>query len=78
MRTLIRPQEARVLAQATVVLLSRHERPFRFEVTVTGKPPHDITRVYEIKSFSDNQAAMEGIKRFEKEMTGPTVLHVVQ
>lgn len=78
MRNLIRREEARVLCQATVDLLSRRQRPFLFKVTVTGKPPHDVTRVYEIKTFSDNQAAMLGIDRFVKEMSAPSSIVTLQ
>lgn len=78
MRNLIRTEEAKVLCQAIVDLVSRRQRPFTFKVTVTGKPPHGVTRIYEIKSFSDNQAAMEGIKRFEKEMSTPSCIQTLQ
>jgi hypothetical protein len=59
-----------VLWNATVDLLSRKERPFRFCVTVTGLPPHAVTRKYEVKTFSPGQAAMLGGTRFEREMAG--------
>lgn len=78
MRNLIRTEEAKVLCQAVVDLVSKVERPFRFKVTVTGKPPHAVTRIYEIKSFSDNQAAMEGIKKFEREMSTPSCIQTLQ
>lgn len=59
-----------VLWNATVELMSRKERPFRFCVTVTGLPPHRCTRKYEVKTFSPGQAAMLGGTRFEREMAG--------
>ena len=59
-----------VLWDATVELLSKKERPFRFCVTVTGLPPHALTRKYEVKTFSPAQAAMLGGTRFEREMAG--------
>ena len=59
-----------VLWNATVELQSRTERPFRFIVTVTGLPPHAVTRKYEVKTSSPNQAAMLGGNRFEREMAG--------
>jgi hypothetical protein len=72
MGRLLKPSEAAVRCQAVVDLLSKVERPWKFKVTVTGMPPHAVQRVYEISSFSDNQAAMLGIERFVKEFSLPT------
>lgn len=69
--SIIRGNQALVLCDATVDLISRVHRPYLFKVTVTGKPPHMITRVYEISAKSDNEAAMTGIDRFVKEMSHP-------
>jgi hypothetical protein len=60
-----------VLCHATVDLLSRTERPYRFAVTVQGKPPHYARRVYEIMARSDSDAAQAGIDRFVHEMSHP-------
>jgi hypothetical protein len=57
-----------VKATAVVDLLSKFERPFRFQVTVFGYPPHAERRVYEIIARTDKDAAMEGINRFTKAM----------
>ncbi len=68
---LIRGNDCNVLCDAVVDLLSRVQRPYLFRVTVTGLPPHAVTRVYEIAAKSDNIAAMSGIERFVKEMSHP-------
>lgn len=56
----------RVLCHATVgdYMLSARGRL----VTVTGKPPHDQTRVYLIPEVDDNVAAREGLRKFVEEM----------
>ena len=64
---LLRGNPRRVLCNATVDLLSRRQRPYLFEVTVTGLPPHIATRRYTIASKDDNGAAMKGISLFVKE-----------
>lgn len=67
-----------VLADATVDLISKVYRPWLFRVTVTGKPPHKTTRVYEIHGKSDSDAALAGIDRFVKEMSHPlSILHAI-
>jgi hypothetical protein len=70
-RRIIRGNEALVLCDAVVDLMSRVQRPFLWKVTVTGKPPHVHTRVYEIAAKDDNTAAMKGIDLFVKEMAHP-------
>jgi hypothetical protein len=70
-RRIIRGNECQVLCDAIVDLISKAQRPYLFKVTVTGKPPHVCTRVYEIAAKSDNVAAMTGIDRFVKEMAHP-------
>jgi hypothetical protein len=67
-----------VLWNATVELMSAVERPFRFQVTVIGQPPHARRRVYEVRSFSDTQAAMLGGQRFEREMSSPLQLVIAK
>jgi hypothetical protein len=68
---LITGNKCRVLCQATVDLISCVQRPYLFKVTVTGQPPHDITRVYDIAAVSDDAAARLGIDTFVKEMESP-------
>lgn len=41
--------------------------PDEWTVTVTGLPPYDQTRIYQIAAKSDNEAAFEGGRRFEDE-----------
>jgi len=65
---IIMGNEARVLADAIVDLISRFQRPFLWRVTVTGLPPHVATRVYEISAKTDDRAAMKGISLFVEEM----------
>lgn len=60
-----------VLCSATVDLVSRRQRPYLFSVTVTGKPPHNVTKVYTIAAESDNSAAMKGLDLFQKDMSHP-------
>jgi hypothetical protein len=59
------------MCEATVELISRVQRPYLFKVTVTGKPPHNWTRVYEIAASSDTIAAMAGLDKFVKEANHP-------
>ena len=64
---IIRGNRSRVLCDAWVSLIARHQRPYLFLVTVTGLPPHAATRRYTIAAESDNAAAMKGISLFVKE-----------
>lgn len=69
--TIIRGNEALVLCDAIVDLISLVQRPYLFRVTVIGKPPHVARRVYEIAAKSDKDAAMLGIDLFVKEFSHP-------
>lgn len=64
---IIKGNEARVLCDAIVDLISKVQRPWLFRVTVTGLPPHVATRIYEISANTDDRAAMKGIQLFVKE-----------
>jgi hypothetical protein len=66
---IIRGNECRVLCNAIVDLISRVQRPYLFKVTVTGQPPHDITREYHIAAMTDDLAARKGIDIFVDQMT---------
>jgi hypothetical protein len=68
---ILRPSSSLVLADATVDLISRAQRPFLFRVRVTGKPPHAQMRVYDIAAKTEDLAAMEGIERFVRAMSHP-------
>jgi len=70
----LRGNDCQVLCDAIVDLVSRVQRPFLWKVTVTGLPPHSVTRVYEIAAKSDNVAAMTGIEKFVKEMSRPLAI----
>jgi len=70
---IIRGNAVRVLCDATVELIHRHIRPYVFLVTVTGLPPHAVTRKYTIAAKDDNSAAMKGISLFVKEMEHPAL-----
>lgn len=74
-KKIIRTQDAKVLCNAIVDLISRVQRPYLWKVTVTGIPPHAETRVYEIAAKDDNTAAMKGIEIFVEQMSRP--LHLV-
>lgn len=50
--------------KATVRLVSRAQRPYVFQVTVTGEFPHAYRRVYPIVADSDNSAALKGMEMF--------------
>jgi hypothetical protein len=68
---IIRGNECRVLCQAVVDLISRVQRPYLFKVTVTGQPPHAITRTYDIAAMTEDLAAQKGIDVFVQEMQSP-------
>ena len=53
--------------KASVRLVSRAQRPYVFQVTVTGEFPHAYRRVYPIKADSDNSAAIRGMELFVHE-----------
>jgi hypothetical protein len=74
-KTIITTNEAKVYCNATVDLISRVQRPYLWKVTVTGLPPHAVTKVYEIAAKTDDIAAFRGIDIFVKQMSRP--LHLV-
>jgi len=53
--------------KATVRLVSRAQRPYVFQVTVTGEFPHPYRRVYPITADSDDSAALKGMELFVHE-----------
>lgn len=76
--SLIRPRQSLVLADATVELMSKVQRPWLFKVTVVGKPPYAQRREYTIAAESDNSAAFKGLELFEKDMSHPlSILHAI-
>lgn len=68
---IITGNDCQVLCRAIVDLISRHQRPYLFRVTVVGQPPHAQRRIYDIAAPSDGEAAKKGIDIFVKEMTHP-------
>ena len=70
-RRILRGNDCQVLCDAIVDLVSRVQRPYLWKVTVTGLPPHAITRIYEISAKTDDAAAHAGIQRFVREMSHP-------
>jgi hypothetical protein len=66
---LVKPQQAVPRCNATVVLLSKLQRPYLFSVEVKGLPPHDHIRTYNIRAPDDNAAAYKGIDLFVREFT---------
>ena len=71
---IIRGNECQVLCDCIVDLISRVQRPYLWKVTVTGKPPHVITRIYEISAKTDDAAAHAGIERFVREVSHPLAI----
>lgn len=53
--------------KATVRLVSRAQRPYVFQVTVSGEFPHAHRRVYPIAADSDDSAALKGMELFVAE-----------
>lgn len=77
-RRIIRGNEAQVLCQATVDLISRFQRPFLWKITVTGQPPHAYTRVYELNAKTPDDAAFKAMEQFKKDVSLTTnVLAVI-
>lgn len=68
---IITGNSCQVLCTAVVDLISRFQRPYLFKVTVTGQPPHDKRREYDIAAWSDKAAAQLGIDTFVREMQSP-------
>lgn len=66
---ILRGNACRVLASATVDLISRVQRPYLWKVTVTGLPPHAYVRHYDIAASTDDFAAQKGLEVFEHEMS---------
>ena len=62
--TILTLENATPRCKATVKLVSRAQRPYVFQVTVTGEFPHAHTRVYPIAAESDDSAAMKGMELF--------------
>jgi len=52
---------------ATVRLISRVFRPYLFEVTVRGEPPHPYRVTYKIAAPDDDSAAFKGMQLFVRE-----------
>jgi hypothetical protein len=71
---ILQGNECQVLCNCVVDLISKVQRPWLFRVTVTGLPPHNCTRVYEIAAKDDNTAAMAGLKLFADQMSKLTKL----
>ena len=70
-KEIVQGHEAQVYCQCIVDLISRHQRPYLFKVTVWGQPPHTMRRVYEIAATTEDLAAQSGINQFIKEMSHP-------
>lgn len=70
MDEIIDVRKAPVLCQDTLDHIGNR----RYRVTVTGISPHKFTRVYTIDANSDKDAAFDGMRRFEKEMSRPLIL----
>lgn len=62
--TILTLENATPRCKATVKLVSKTQRPYVFQVTVTGEFPHAYVRVYPIAAESDDAAAMKGMELF--------------
>ena len=65
--------------KATVELVSKVIRPYMFDVTVIGEPPHACRRVYRVVAPGDyenaaDSAAMKGMELFIKEFSRSEVV----
>lgn len=63
-----------VLAQVTLDLISRRQRPYLFRATVVGQPPHAYTRIYEVTGWHEDAAALKALEIFRQEMANPLLL----
>lgn len=59
--------------QCIVDLLSKVQRPFLFQVTVWGEPPHAYTRKYQVAAPDEASAAHCGLEQFCKEAAHPVL-----
>lgn len=66
-RVIVTLENATPRCKASVRLVSRAQRPYVFQVTVTGEFPHAHRRVYPISADSDNSAAIKGMELFVEE-----------
>jgi len=67
-------EDAPVRAQAAVDLISRHQRPYLFKVTVRGEYPHCRVHSYDIAAKNEAAAAFAGIKIFERQVSRAVVI----
>lgn len=75
--TILDPQSCTPRCTAIVDLISRVFRPYLFEVTVTGEPPHSGVRKYRIAADSENSAAIKGLELYVKEWSAPGPLRLL-
>ena len=64
---IVKPRLADVRCQCIVDLIRRG----LFRVTVTGQPPHAVTKVYDIRAKTDDSAASKAMALFTREMLSP-------
>jgi hypothetical protein len=71
---IVDPNSVTPRCDATCRLISKYERPYRFEVIVVGQPPHAYRRVYEVTANSDKEAAFTAIDHFVRTATTSPIL----
>ena len=59
-----------ILASAVVDLIDEPSGGLgKFRVEVWGKEPHDYVRIYQINAKNEDDAAREGLSKFEDDIT---------
>jgi hypothetical protein len=66
---ILSPRNAAPRCTCVIDLLSRVFRPYNFLATVTGEPPHAVTRRYQIAAPTESEAAVFALQLFVKEFT---------
>jgi hypothetical protein len=69
--------DCQVLAQVTLDLISRRQRPYLFRAKVVGQPPHAYTRYYDVTGWHEDAAALKALDIFKDEMTNPLLKFLV-
>ena len=71
---ILTPKSAAPRVDATVELISRHQRPYLFLVTCVGQPPHEGRRQYKVAAPDEAAAAFKGIDLYCREFTTSPII----
>jgi hypothetical protein len=66
-----------VLAQVTLDLVSRRQRPYLFRAKVVGQPPHAYIRHYDVTGWHEDAAALKALEIFREEMANPLLMFLL-